>query len=355
MATETANKNTPIIISQSSKKSWVDYLFFMIFAGAAIFFGKKAYDKWRAGKEAGKIGDSPAAQAASTIYNAKQWYGDNEESAISLAKTVKEQGVAFKDISEAFSKLYAGKNINDYLNSFMDNDQQQRFFNTLNLTATIDKKTGLPAPIASKDQWVKGKAVVTTGSTNIRKTARWASSSSIDLLNPFHKNNIIALAPINSLIGTATGRTSFDEKAEPTGILFVEVEAGLIGDDGKSAGIANVWVAASQAKPYWFKEITTNKVLNQPYKAKGFLKSAYDKTSTLSGFGATDFRSEVVATKTTPILNDKFKEVMKVNRGIILGFPVMSMKNGNRELIKFQSVGGYLWWVDKSSTITCNV
>ena len=353
-----ANQNVPMIITQSRQKSWIDYLFYLIFAGVAVWGGKKLYEKWRANSEAGKIGTDPAAQAASTIYNAKGTFVDDEQSAITLAKNVKEQGVVFADISKAFTKLYSGRNINDYLNSFMSSDQQTRFFNTLNLTTSnvVDPKTNKPAPIASKDAWTAGKAVVTKASANVRKTAKWISSSTFDKYNPFHQNNIIGVAPINDVIGSATGRTSFDEKAEPVGVLFVEVASPMMSNDGKtSLGKQNVWVAASQVTPFWYKDITTNMKLNSQYKIWGFTKAAYDAAASLAGFGSSsspDFSKEVVATSKVSILNDKFKEEMKAERGIILGFPIMTMKNGDREMIKFQTIGGFAWWTDKKHTVT---
>ena len=366
-----ANQNVPMIITQSRQKSWIDYLFYLIFAGVAVWGGKKLYNKWRANNEAGKIGTDPAAQAASTIYNAKGTFVDNEESVIALAKQVKEQGVVFADISKAFTKLYSGKNINDYLNSFMSSDQQTRFFNTLNLTATtiVDKKTGKPIPIKSLDQWIPGKAVITKADANLRKTPRWVQSPAHAALNPFtvlsYKNNVIGIAPMNRLIGTVTNRqpspTSFDEKAEPTGILFVEIATPLCKDDGtpildsnKKQVTKNVWVAASQITPYWFKEIAPGMKLDSKYRMYAITQSAYDNAASLAGFGssAPDFSKEVVATSKVSILNDKFKEVMKAERGLILGYPIMTMKNGNRELINFQTVGGYTWWTDKKHTVT---
>lgn len=377
-----ASANTPIIVqSQPTRKNWVDYLFYLIFAGAAIWGGLKLFRYVRAKMGSGKL-DDPAHQAASIIYNAKSIWGDDENAAYKAAKQVSEKGVDWKDVSKAFNELYAPETIDNYMN-FMSAEEKQKFFNTLNLTqsAVVDPKTGLPAPIKSVHQWTAGLAVITSANTNIRKTAKLTKSTSQKLkdaaFNVFSvfdassKSNIITVAPKDSVVGIATGRTSFDSNAEPSGVLFVEVSINITAG-AKSAASSftkaggakvtktlNVWVAASQVFPKSMTQITEGgkgKKLVSPYKTFAITQEQYDNTASVSGVTEQpNFQMEVVAMVGADILDGKMRKQMTADSGTILGYPIMTMKNGDVEYVKFQTIAGYNWWVNKKQVVTKQV
>lgn len=258
---ETKRQPQSIIVQTAGKRSVVDYVFPIVIIGGGLFFGNKFYTKYKADKEAGKL-DTPAAQAASKIYSAKNWYGDKPQIAFDTAREIAVKKIAWKDVSDSFKNLY-NTNIDDYLN-FLSPSEKTQFFNILNLTQDDETKfTGKPPAKSSlKYDVIKNYCyAVTTRGSNIRKSPQIIGNGGISSM--LGSSNIIGVTPINKPLGLMTGiyKLSSDGK---TG--FIEFYAQVW--DSKGMQLKKVWVAASNIRVIQFPKKTMKA------EAQAYLKNA---------------------------------------------------------------------------------
>ncbi|GEM_PF-4906079 len=259
MATNTQPQS--IIVQTAGKRSVVDYVFGIAIIGGGLYFGNKIFNKYKSGKEAGKL-DTPEAQAASKIYAAKNWYGDNEQVAFDAAREIASKKIAWKDVSVSFKNLY-NTNIDDYLN-FLSPEEKVQFFNILNLTQDDETKfTGKPPAKSSLQYDVINNYcyAVTTKGANIRKSPEIIGDGGITSM--VGKSNIIAVAPIDKPLGLMTGVYKLSKDGK-TG--FIEFYGQVW--DNKGMQLKKVWVAASNIKVIQFPKKTLEA------QAKAYLRSA---------------------------------------------------------------------------------
>jgi hypothetical protein len=254
----------PSIIVQpaGSKRSAIDYVFGFVFIGGALFFGNRILTKWKADNEAGKL-DTPAAQAASKIYNSKHWYGDSPQSAFDTAHEIAANKIAWKDVATSFNNLY-NDNIDDYLN-FLNADEKTQFFNILNLTQDkATKFTGKPpAKAILQYDVIKNYcfAVAIKGS-NIRKSPEIIGNGGITSM--VGSSNIIAVAGINQPLGMMTGNYQLSKDGKTA---FVEFHGSVWSTGGMQ--LKKVWVAASNIKVIQFPKKTMET------QAKAYMKTQF--------------------------------------------------------------------------------
>lgn len=233
-------KNTPNIIVNTPKKEFnpLNLLVGGIVLVGAGYGGYLIYQDHRSKKAAGEL-DTPEKQAASKIYNAKNWYGDDEDIVFEVAKEIAEKKLSWKEVSKSFTELYKGNNIDDYLN-FLDAEEKARFFQIINLSAPAEP--GKP-PVQSTLNYdvIKNVCIAYANKgTNIRKTPEIKDNGGIFPGATLH-SNIVATAPVNTLLGMLTGnyKLSSDGKAG-----FVELSLPVKFGPGKISN-RNVWVAGS--------------------------------------------------------------------------------------------------------------
>jgi hypothetical protein len=322
----------PVVIQQGGKRSAVDYIFAFLAVGGVVWYGTKKYREWKAQQEAQHL-DTPAAQAASKIWNAKGFWKDNEQAAIDAVKSAKAQGVDWKDIAKSFANLHDNRNIDDYLQSFLSTEELQRFYNAINLTQGPGN-----TPIKSETAWKATYYITVKSNANIRKTPRALNYT-------FSSDNRLAVAKTGSTVGVFTGRTSFDAQAEPSGVLFLEVKAPIYDTKTKKAEFLPVWVAASQVEQHDPKQWQPNSSAN-PFVP--ISREMYDKTASLNGAGV-DFSREVVASRPAVVLDRSGEIAGTAEPGIILGYPVSEIRNERITMVQFQTVNGSTRYVDKKN------
>lgn len=271
---ENQQSQQPIIIQErGNSTSPINLLIGVgIFAGLS-YFGYDWYVKHKAQNEAGKL-DTPAAQAASKIYNSKHWYGDSPQTAFDTAKEIAANKTAWQDVSASFKNLY-NDNIDDYLN-FLSPDEKTQFFNIINLTQSSDQKfTGKPPVKATLQYDVINNycfAIASKGA-NIRKSPEIIGNGG---LITAIDNNIVATATINQPLGMMTGeyKVSSDGKA-----AFIEFYGQVT--DGKTMQLKKVWVAASNATVLTYPKSTKSvqaKAYNNSTQFLKIKKSTYDNS-----------------------------------------------------------------------------
>lgn len=230
----------PIIVSQSSKRSAVDYIAGAAAIGAVVYFGGRYLKKLKADSEAQKL-DTPQAQAASRIRTAIEGAGTNEGALQEAARFIAMNKIAWKDVAKSYKNLYAA-NIEDDLRSDLGAEEIKKFYNVFNFT-TSSVTTPPPAALLQYDVTKKPLVFITAKETNIRKSPKILGGGYADKIDPsfaVHKSNVIRLVPGGKVVGVATGKSSSDND----GNLFYEFTSVII--VGKATKAIKAWAAASQ-------------------------------------------------------------------------------------------------------------
>lgn len=219
----------------------------------------------------------------------------------------------------------------------MSAEEYQKFFNIINLSQRkSDQK------IKTSLQFGKGRIAISKAQVNIRKTPRASGSQTKDKLLVFGRSNIITSADSGIAVGITTGRTMFDEKAEPSGVLFIEIN--VLKSNASVKDSFTAWVAASQ-----IETLTSEQYKLKRNPALSITKEQYDDASaSLNGtdLGA-NYRREIITISPTYILNDKFQAIGEAAKNIILGFPIMELKTPNEDYVKFLTIDDTQRWVKK--------
>lgn len=320
------------VIPEREKKSILTYALTGGVIIGALWFGNKMYKEWKATEQEKKAGDDPATQQAIKLKAAMDGAGTSEEVIFQIAKEITD----WKAVVEAYKTLYNGASLAEDLLEDLNPVENQKFYNILNLTQKDPNK-----PPKSVVKYSKGLIAVSIASVNVRKTPRIKGSAAKDKLLVLGRSNIIRTVDKGFAVGITTGRSSFDEKAEPSGVLFIEVQVLQTGAL-KNPFIA--WVAASQVNT-----ITVNEYRKNRLPALTVTKEEYnDANASLNGTeDAINYNREVVSISTAIILNDKFQPVAKAESNTILGYPVMELQAKNDVFVKFQTIDGTERWVSK--------
>lgn len=318
------NKNTEqppvIVIPQQNKDKIIDYA---VKAGLLVLLywgGKRIIEKFRHDKAENSIGTNPAAQQASDLRAAlnpsgQRWLwlvdGVNKDAVFNVAKNIKD----FTQVIKEYRNLY-GDSLDSDLNSKLSPAEYHRFKNTFIFNNANPKTTTSPSGLNYKN----GLVVVSKARLNVRKTPRAYGSQAKDDVLVFGRSNILTTVDKGTAVGITTGRTTFDEKAEPSGVLFIEVS--VLKTKAAIKDSLTAWVAASQVE-----SITPAEYKQKKYPALSISQEEYDNaSSSLNGKDTlANYQREIVTLSPTYILNDKFNVIGEVAKNIILGFPIMEL------------------------------
>lgn len=237
----------PIVIQQGGSKMGVGGAIFGIAViGAAAYFGNRWWKQHVADKEAEKL-DTPEAQAASKIFNAKNWYGDKEEVAYEAAREIAQKNLKWADVAKSFKAAGHG-NIDEYLD-FLSPEEKAKFFNILNLSKGEPGKS----PPGAQNPFDTTKNIsyaFLSGQGHIRKTPEIKGTSWA--YRPIMKDNIVVEAKYmrpGMMLGFLTGKTkTYIGSKSDQGTLFYEFATAVTG-----LGARNMWVAAQFVKVFEYK------------------------------------------------------------------------------------------------------
>lgn len=336
-----------IVIPGSSKDKIIDYAVKGGLLVLLLWGAKKGYEKLRHNAEENKTGGDPSTQQAMSLRSAMnpsgfEWLrstdGTDEQSIFNTAKDVKD----LEDVIKAYRKLYSNSLMDD-LKREMETQSYARLLNIFK----FGKNTAEPGKNKSSLDYRKGLIVIAKGQVNIRKTPRAYGTPLVDKLLIYGHSNIIKTVDAGTAIGVATARSSFDGKAEPSGVLFIEVTILKTGAAVKDSFTA--WVAASQVET-----ITAEQFKAKKYPTLTLTKAEYDKASaTLSGTDSdADYNTELITVAPASVLDEKFQVSGKADSGIILGYPIMELSTKENVFVKFLTIDGTKRWVNKQLTKT---
>ncbi len=164
--------------------------------------------------------------------------------------------------------------------------------------------------------------VITTSNANVRTTPLKTSK-----YNPL--NNILKVVAMGKILGITTGKFVYDE---PNDVVFIEFYAFTTKKEKKI-----FYVAKSQV------ELLTQKdKLERDKKGKTPLEvlEGIDEVETLAVH-----KQEVISIEDAEIYTENFKAVGIAPKGIIIGFPIMTLDTGKGKYIKVTTVQGLIRWI----------
>lgn len=170
--------------------------------------------------------------------------------------------------------------------------------------------------------------VITKAQTNIRKTPILESKY-------LPGNNILKLVEFGKLLGITTGKFVFDERKD---VVFVECWTYNTKKEKKI-----FYVAKSQVE-----------LISNDEKKK---REAKEKIplEVLQGIdNSVTPQEEVISTQEIEIYNERFKHVATAPKGMIIGFPIMTMDTGKGNYIKVTTVQGLTRWVKAEKAVIKN-
>ncbi len=344
---ENTGQQPPVfVLPQQDKNKLTDLA---VKAGLAVlaYWGlKKIITNFNHNQAENSVGTNTEAQQATSLRAAinpsgKRWLwwvdGVDTTAIFNIAAKIKN----FKDVIKEYRNLYDGDSLENDLRSKISAEEYNRFLNTVNFSNAEQVKN------KSSVNFSAGRVAISKAEVNIRKTPRASGSQTKDKLLVFGRSNIITTVDTGMAIGITTGRTSFDEKAEPSGVLFIEVT--ILKKDAPIKDSFTAWVAGSQVETF-----TSEQYKQKRNPALVITKEQYDNASaSLNGTGIEpNYRKEIITVSPTHVLNDKFQTVNEAAKNIILGYPIMELKTHNEDYVKFQTIDDTQRWVKKKHTKT---
>lgn len=180
--------------------------------------------------------------------------------------------------------------------------------------------------------------IVATNDTILRRTPlRLAEGQSGD--------NRIRTAQKGQAIGIATGRFSKDEISNTVFYEMKCLEAGKPNSPG-----LNVW---AEKKDIEFVQPQNFSKRTAEFTRNGSIillpKEEWQNGNSIRRISdAPDFDTEIITSHKTEISEEMTSHVAKVDDGIILGHKIMEVKSPKGTRVKFQSLNGINWWVNKN-------
>ncbi len=170
--------------------------------------------------------------------------------------------------------------------------------------------------------------LITTADANIRKTPVKESK-----YNPL--NNILKIVSVGKIIGVTTGKFVFDE---PNDVVFIEFWTYTTKKEKKT-----FYVAKSQV------ELVSQKdKLERDKKGKTPLEilEGIDNLETP--------QQEVISISEAEIYTENFKPIGFTPKGVIVGFPMLTLDTGKGKYIKLKTVQGLVRWIKADKAVIKN-
>lgn len=309
----------------------------LIKAGAGlvlVWLGNKILINLNKKNEQSKITDKPEVAQAQGLRQAmnpsgNEWLrkmdGTNKEAIFSIAKEITD----IKTVADSYESQYSEAkklskaNLYDDLQGELSAQDYQKF-----LSLATKGKAGSHNYAPKRDDIPANNWVITKAQTNIRKTPIKESKY-------LPGNNIVKLVELGKLLGITTGKFVFDESND---VVFVEF---WTYNQKKEKKV--FYVAKSQIE-----------IISNDEKKK---REAKEKIplEILQGIDSDSSpQQEVISIETIEIYNENFNHIATAPKGMIIGFPIMTLDTGKGTYIKVTTVQGLLRWVKAEKAVIKN-
>lgn len=292
-----------------------------------VWLGSKLLKNLKKDQTESKIVEDPTVGQAQSLRQAmnpsgNEWMrkmdGTNKAAIFSIAKEIED----IEAVRLSYKSLYSTSLYED-LQGELSAQDYQKF-----LALATKGKAGSHNYAPTRTDIPKNYWVITKAQTNIRKTPVKESKF-------MPGNNIIKLVELGKILGITTGKFVYDESND---VVFVEV---WTYNPKKEKKI--FYVAKSQV------EIISNegkKKRESKEKIPLEILQGIDNDSTP--------QQEVISIEDIDIFNEDFKHIAIAPKGIIIGFPIMTMDTGKGKYIKVSTVQGLTRWVKAEQAVIRN-
>lgn len=302
----------------------------LIKAGAGlvlVWLGNKILKNLKKDQTESQVENDPTVGQAQSLRQAmnpsgNEWMrkmdGTNTKAIFTIAKDIDD----IESVRKSYKNLF-NTSLYEDLQGELSATDYQKF-----LSLATKGKAGSHNYAPKREDIPANNWVITKAQTNIRKTPVKESKY-------FPGNNILKLVELGKLLGITTGKFVFDEKHD---VVFVEFWTYNTKKEKKT-----YYVAKSQVEL-----ISNDEKKNRETKEKiplEVLKGIDDDSSP---------QQEVISSEEIEIYNEYFKHVATAPKGIIIGFPIMTLDTGKGTYIKVKTVQGLLRWVKAEKAVIKN-
>lgn len=248
----------PVIIKAAGNA--INWIIGLGVLGVGAYFGKKAYDEYRKGKQTAGLANDPSSVIARQIADEVKSYPANDEVILRLFQQITD----FAAVAKAY-KIYTGEDIMEAVKRNVSSSIYTQITNLVSYSA------GTRTPAATQSKAVAAQHdlfVVAKGDGYIRKTPVIPSCGVIS--DRFcYKDNVIAEIKGGEYAGRST-RANLTRQAEFTdkknNVVFIEIQV-TDKDDPSKRYLA--YIAASNASVYknWVKGWKWRKIDGRRYNA----------------------------------------------------------------------------------------
>lgn len=302
----------------------------LIKAGAGlvlVWLGSKLLKNLKKEQTESQIVEDPTVGQAQSLRQAmnpsgNEWMrkmdGTNKAAIFAIAKEIEDIETVRKNYKNLFNaSLY------EDLQGELSAQDYQKF-----LALATKGKAGSHNYAPTRTDIPKNYWVITKAQTNIRKTPVKESKY-------IPGNNILKLVELGKILGITTGKFVYDESND---VVFVEV---WTYNPKKEKKI--FYVAKSQIEIISNDEKKKREVKEKiPLEVLQGIDNLYNP------------QEEVVSTMPIEIYNEDFKHIATAPKGIIIGFPIMTMDTGKGKYIKVTTVQGLTRWVKAEQAVIRN-
>lgn len=310
----------------------------LIKAGAGlvlVWLGNKLLKNLKKDQTESKIETDPTVGQAQGLRQAmnpsgNEWMrkmdGTNKEAIFAIAKDITD----IEAVRASYRKLYTNLKIMNSAASLYEDLQgelsasdYQKF-----LSLATKGKAGSHNYAPKREDIPVNNWVITKAQTNIRKTPVKESKY-------LPGNNILKLVELGKLLGITTGKFVFDESND---VVFVEF-----------------WTfnPKKEKKIYYVAKSQVELISNDEKKKREIKEKI--PLEVLQGIdNDSSPQEEVISIEKIEIYNEHFKHIATAPKGMIIGFPIMTMDTGKGMYIKVTTVQGLIRWVKAEKAVIKN-
>ena len=294
---------------------------FLLKTGAGVvlyFLGKKVFKNLKKDSTESQVEDKPEVGQAQGLRQAmnpsgnswmKNFDGTDTKAVFSIATEI----TNIEGVRNAYKNLYTTSLYED-LQSELSAEEYQKF-----LSLATKGKAGEKKFAPNRKDIIANVWLLTTATANVRKTPEKQSR-----FNPL--NNVVKKVNSGKLIGITTGKFVYDE---PNDVVFIEFWTFTSKREKKTYYVAKSQVELVSAK----EKIVREKTAKIPFEQ-------------LEGINTEDSPSEeVISTAETEIYSENFIRVGTTPKGVIVGFPLLTLDTGKGKYIKLKTVQGLIRWI----------
>lgn len=304
----------------------------------------KAIKSWRTKGTMSLADQSPEVRQAMGLRSAinpsgVSWLmwsdGTNEDAIEQIASRISD----LDSVAVAYRNLY-GKELIKQLQGELDSDRFNTFLQTVS-NNRINQSTNPSVPTGAYSS--PQKLIVAKRSVYVRTTPDASYHGGWYEIG--EEKNIYKTATEGEFIGYATGKQHYDSK---NNVKFIEVAfqygANLPSDLSDQAGKTKLlWVSSSAN---YVRQFDSNSDAVQSYPG---ITSQLNYMLPIPGLGWLSMDgSRVVSSREALLLDRDFKPLCHVDKGVLLGYPVMSLQGTDTDMTMLRTLSGLDRWVKTS-------